>query len=93
MHQNQITVQISGAIQCAWIMDAGCIRWQRYLPRLAVQRLLAATLAELLEFETVRGVATILGCDVVAFLAHGACQCDTWTNVGALTCHLVHLYG
>lgn len=53
---------------------------------LAVKSHLAAARAKLLEFKTIRSVATILSGDIVAFLAHGARHRDTRTDVGAL-CH------
>ena len=48
--------------------------------------LLAATCAELLEFQTVRSVTTILGRNVVTLLALGAGQRDAGTDIGAF-CH------
>ena len=54
---------------------------------LAVEGLLAAARAELLEFESVWSVAAVLRRDVVAFLAHGARECDAGTDIGALACH------
>ena len=53
-----------------------------------MNRLLAATRAELLQLQAVRSVTTILGRDVVTLLALRACQRDTRTDVGALACHV-----
>lgn len=54
-----------------------------------MQRMLAATRAELLQLETVRSVTTILRRDVVALLAHRARQRDAWANI--IPCHITPL--
>lgn len=57
-----------------------------------MQRVLAAARAELLEFETVGRITTILRRDVIALLALGACERDARTNIGALASHFPPLF-
>ena len=48
---------------------------------------LAAARAELVEFQTIRRVTTVLLGDVVALLALRACESDLGANVLRLACH------
>ena len=47
-----------------------------------------ATWTVLLQFHTVRIVATVLLCNVIAFFAINAGHGDLWTNVRTLACHV-----
>ena len=53
---------------------------------LAMQRVLAATRAELLELQTVRSVTTVLGRNVITLLALGARQRNARTDICGF-CH------